>query len=621
MAKSGGNPITKGIVWVILLLLIVGLAGFGATNFGGSTRSIGSVGDTEIDIDRYARAVQQELRSFEAQTGQRVTFQQAQSLGLDRVVLRRLVALAALEDEADSIGISVGDAEIRDEVLQTPAFQGVSGQFDREAYEFALENAGLSVSEYEQSLRDEISRTLLQGAVVAGIAPPETFVDTLYGYARETRDLTLLRLTRSDLEEPIPAPSDADLQAFYDENPDRFTLPERKRITYAWLTPEMLVDDLPVSEDELRRLYEDRSAEFNQPERRLVERLIFSDLDAAQAAADAIEAGETDFDTLVEDRGLSLDDVDLGEVARDDLSSDAADAVFGLGSTGIAGPVETGLGPALFRVNAILRAQETPFEDVRDDLRAEFAIDAARRAVEVEREPIEDLLAGGATLEEIGDETPFQTAEILFSPETPSVTGADIDAYEAFRQAAARTEPGDFPELVELEDGGLFALRVDEIVPPTLQPLADVEVEVIEAWDAAEQRARLTDRAESIVAEAEGGAALSEQPGTAVQELGVLRDAFLENTPDSLVETAFDLEEGGLAVVPTDTGAIVLRVDAVNPADPDAPEAAEIKDNLRQSAGQGVAQDVTEAFTGALERQKGIQLNQQAVTAVNQQFN
>ncbi|MBJ3762894.1 peptidyl-prolyl cis-trans isomerase [Maribius pontilimi] len=621
MAKSGGNAVSKGIVWVILLLLIVGLAGFGAGSFGGSVRSLGSVGDTEIDIDRYARAVQQEIRSFEAQTGQRLTFQQAQQFGLDRIVLQRMVALAALEDEADELGISVGDAEIRREVLQTEAFEGLDGQFDREAYEFALDRAGVSVAEYERDLRDEISRTLLQGAVVSGIQPPDAFVDALYDYARETRDLTLLRLGRADLDTPIGEPSDADLQAYYDANPDQFTLPERKRITYAWLRPEMLVDDVAVDDDALRRLYDERAELYDRPERRLVERLIFESDEAAQAAADSIAAGDTDFDQLVDQRGLELADIDLGELTRDDLDGAARDAVFDAETAGIVGPVDTDLGPALFRINAILQAVTTPFEDVRDDLQSEYALDAARRMIEDQIDPVEDLLAGGATLEEIADETPFEAGEILYSPEIASIAGDDIDAYEEFRSAAAAAEVGDFPELGELADGGLFALRVDEVVDPTLHPLDEVEVQVIEAWDSAQLTERLQAKADEIFAAVGDGADLASQGGVEIRETGVLRDAFLEDTPTDLVLTAFEIEEGALRVIPTDGGALILRVDAINPPAGDSNEAQQIKDSVRQSAGQGIAQDITEAFTSALERQKGIRLNSQAVQAVNAQFN
>ncbi|WOI56791.1 peptidylprolyl isomerase [Palleronia sp. LCG004] len=621
MAKSAGNAISKGIIWVVLLLLIVGLAGFGATNFGGSVREVGRVGDTSIDTESYARALQQEIRGIEQQTGERLSFAEAQQYGLDGGVLQRLLALAALEDEADELGLSVGDGEIRNEVMNTRAFQGADGSFDRQAYEFALGNAGISVADYEEGLREEISRSLLQGALVAGIQPPAAFVDTLYTYAREMRDLSILVLGPDDLDSPIPEPSDGVLRNFYDANQNLFTLPERKRITYAWLTPEMVLDETGPTEEDLRALYEDRASEYNQPERRLAERLVFSDPADAEAAAAAIESGETDFDTLVADRGLTLDDVDLGEVSRDDLGDVAAEAVFDTTETGIVGPVESDLGAALYRVNAILRATETPFEDVEPELRAEFASAAARRRVESEIEPVEDLLAGGATLEEIGEETPFETNEIFYSPELASVNGQEIDAYETFREIAGETEIGDFPTLYELADGGLFALRVDEVVEPTVQPLEDVRDQALEAWRAERLRTRLADKAEAIREALAEGAAIEDQDGTLRTETGVLRDAFFEDLPSELATAAFTLNEGGISVLTAPDGAVLLRVDAIEMPDPEAPEAQEVRRNVTRTIGQGIAQDVTEAFTRALETEKGIQLNQQAVQAVNSQFN
>lgn len=616
MAAGAKNPISKTLVWIILLLLIIGLAGFGATNFGGTVRTVGTVGDTEIPVTRYANALQRELRSFEQQTGQRISFSEARQFGLDRAVLAQVVGLAAIEDETDRLGISVGDEIVREEILQIEAFRGLDGGFDREAYEFALDQSGLTVEAFEESIRDETARTILQGAVVGGVTAPEVLTETLYDFARETRDFTWAQLTRADLAEPLPEPSEEDLRTFYEENEDRFTLPERRRITYAYVTPDLIVGDIEVDEEQLRALYEERADQYRQPERRLVERLIFADAEAAQNAAAAIEAGETTFEALVEERGLTLADVDLGDVARDELPDAAAEAVFALDAPGVVGPVETPLGPALFRMNGILAAQETTFEEAREDLQAEYARDTARRRIEDEIEPLDDLLAGGATLEELDEETILETGEILWAP------GDDqgIAAYEAFRQAAQEVQEGDFPEILELSDGGLFALRLDEVVEPTLQPFEDVEVQVIEAWEAAETRARLIARAEEIAAAVEGDETLEDQPLALMTETGLARDAFLEDAPVQLVTAAFEGNEGEVQVIETEDGAALLRVDAVAAPDGDTEEAQQIKQRFAAQAGQGYAQDLVDAFTRAVEMRAGIELNQAAINAVHAQF-
>ena len=83
-----GNTISKTFIWILLALLIVGLAGFGATNLGGNIRTVGSVGDKPITVELYARTLQEDLRALSAQAGQTVPFSTAQALGVDSIRFR-----------------------------------------------------------------------------------------------------------------------------------------------------------------------------------------------------------------------------------------------------------------------------------------------------------------------------------------------------------------------------------------------------------------------------------------------------------------------------------------------------------------------------------------------------
>ncbi|WP_108482001.1 peptidylprolyl isomerase [Oceaniglobus ichthyenteri] len=615
MAKVGAGKSSNIFVWIIVLLLIVGLAGFSTGGFGGTVRTIGSVGKTEITTTRYANALQQELRTLTAQTGRSFTMSEAQAFGLDRAVLQQVVATAALENEATQLGLSVGDEAVRREVLRVPAFQGLNGTFDREAYEFALRQNGQTVAEFERMIRTDTARTLLQGAVVAGASTPEAFTDAVFLYARESRDFTYIAYRPEDLQTPLPAPTDAQLQAYYDENPAEFTLPERRKITYAWLSPSMVLDQVEVDETALRALYNDRIEEFVQPERRLVERLVFGTEEEAADAKAALDAGETDFDTLIEDRGLSASDIDLGDLDRAQLG-DAGDAVFALDGPGVAGPVTTDLGPALIRVNAILAPQNVTFEEVREDLFTEFADGAARRLVSDQVDPVDDLLAGGATLEEIAAETTLELGEVLLSDDSDE----PITRYLEFRTVAESVTADDFPEVGELEDGGIFALRLDEIVPPTLQPFDDVKVAVIGAWETAETTKALIAQAEAMKEAVEAGQGMFAGPVEPEAQADVLRDAFIENTPGALVTTAFDMQPGELRIVSDETGAFLLRLDAITQPMLDTPDAEAVRAGFAEQTAQGYAQDMIDAFTLAVENQAGISLNQTAINAVNAQF-
>ena len=139
---------SKFLGTALLGLLGVSLIGFGTGGFGTNISSIGKVGDTTIDANDYARALDQELRSLGAQFGQNITFAQAQQFGIDRSVLQRVIAQTALDNETTRLGLSVGDAEVAEQVRAVQTFRGLDGQFDREAYAFTLERAGLSEAEF-----------------------------------------------------------------------------------------------------------------------------------------------------------------------------------------------------------------------------------------------------------------------------------------------------------------------------------------------------------------------------------------------------------------------------------------------------------------------------------------
>ncbi|WP_281825367.1 peptidyl-prolyl cis-trans isomerase [Jannaschia rubra] len=615
MAGERGKKKTNILVWIVLGLLILALGGFGATGFGRSVSTVATVGDREITAQQYFDALRNEQARLQEQTGQTIPMQQMALFGIDRQVMERLLAGTALAAEADRIGLSAGDAQVARRIRETPAFGGIDGTFDRDYYARALQNAGLDEARYEQTVREDVAREILQAAVVGGVAVPDAYADRMAAWIAETRDVTLATVTVPDLPGGPTAPSEIDLTAFYDANPELFETPERRTITYAWVTPDMIAAGIEVDEGALRDLYEERATEFRQPARVLAERLAFADMEAAEAARAAIEAGETTFDALVTDRGLTLDDVDQGEVARSDVDDAVADALFALDQPGIAGPVETPLGPALYRVNAILDPTEVPFDDVRDDLAIEFSADAARRRIDAGRDGIDDLLAGGATLEELAGETDMEVATFDWDP-TGTAEAVGIAAYQEFREIARAAEEGDFPELASLSDGGLFAVRLDGVTPPTVPPFEEVRGAVETAWQTDTLRRRLTERAEELARDPSADIAVTPEVLT-----GIARDAVLENTPPALIDRIFEAEPGEvLAVEGDDTRAYVVRLDAINAADLTAGDGARLRDAVVERTRGELVGDLFESYGQAIQGDLGFTVDSQAVQGVQAQL-
>lgn len=611
---SKSKKAQNALVWVILLLLVVGLMGFGATSFGGGSRTVAEVGDVDITAERYARAVQSQVNRFTRETGQQITFAQAQQFGIDQAALGALISEAALENETGQLGLSVGDETVSERILANPNFQAADG-FDRAAYEFTLERNGLTVRDFEEAIRNEAATNILRSAVGSGIEAPSGFTDTLFQYARETRAATWVRMQPDMLETPVETPDADALRAFYEDNPDPFMRPESRAVTIAALTPDMLEDEVEIADARVRDLYDSRADEYRQPERRLVERLVFRAEDDAEAARARIDAGETSFDELVAGRGLSLDDVDLGDVSAADLGA-AADAVFDLDAPGVVGPLPSDLGPALYRMNGILNAREIPYEDVADELRAELATDAARVLIRQQIEDLDDLLAGGATLEELAEDTEMELVTLRWDPSIEDGLGAD----PAIRQAIAAATEGDFPELAETSDGGVFALRLDEVLPPALRPLDEVTEQARDLLIANLTGDALETQAEALAEDVRGGADLARDGLTAETSDGLTRDDVATSLTAAALTALFEMDEGQIRVIRDGNEVTLLRLDAVAAPDRDDPTNAAAIDRVTAQTSQLIAQDLIAAFTEAAIEDATLRLDAQAIQSINGQF-
>jgi len=606
---------TKFGVWVILGLLFFSLVGFGTTNLSGRTNTLATVGEKEVTLNQYALELRRGIDTFSGQIGTPLSFAQAQSLGIDQQVLNDIINMRLFENEAALMGVSVGDQRVRDRVTSNPNFQGFSGSFDRDAYRDVLSRMGTRESDYEQALRDEMAATALQIGLTAGYTVPAGYIDALVTYAAERRDITWGQVTEAALTDAIPTPTEEELAIYHEAHPADFTTLETKSIVYAALTPDMLLPTIEVDETSLRNLYDQRSADYNSPERRLVERLGFADEASAQAAMDAITAGETDFDQLVADRGLTLDDVDLGDVDQAQLA-EAGDAVFAAASGDVVGPLPSLIGPSLFRINAVLEAESIPFEVAVDELRAELGRDRARRVIGDVAEQMADLIAGGARVEDLATQTQMELGSIEWT--TASTDG--MAAYPEFRQAAAAAQIGAYPELLEMSDGGIFALRVDTIQEPALQPLEDVLDEVTAAWTRDTTQAAILAKAEEMALALTNGSQFGDFGLAANIDVDVIRQTFLDYTPEGFMIRVFETDAGAGFALPYNGGAVLARVDAINAPNFEDPDVIAVRNTISAQLSNGLAQDAMQITLSTLRGETEINVVREAVNAVHAQI-
>ena len=614
--KSKSRSGTSMMVWVLMAMLITGLGGFGVTNFGRSVTAIGSVGGQEIDVNAYARALKTQINALSKKFGTQLTFKDAQAFGLDQQVLQSLIGNAALDNEAARIGLSVGDTAVAQKVAAIKQFADVTGKFSRLTYTDALQRNNMTVREFETGVRHDTARTVLQAAVVGGIVAPAALTDTIYAYSGETRSFSVLHLTEAGLPAKLPTPTDADLKAFYTAHIADFTRPAAKRITYAALLPADIAKDQNVADADIKALYDSRLDQFVIPEKRLVERLVFpSDADATAAKA-KLDAGAT-FESLVKARGLELTDIDLGDVAKTQLGP-AGDAVFALTGPGIAGPLPSDLGPALFRMNGILAKQETTLAQAHDKLALELQTTAAQKVIADKASAIDDALAGGATLEDLVKSDGLKLATTDYA-----ATADDNDSvalYKAFRDAADKLAAGDYPAAIQLDDGGILAMRLDSIQPPTPIPLDKAHDKVAAAWHADALATALKAEADTAQNAIAAGASISTQ-GVVDVVPAVTRTATPTGIPPDVVKAAFGMTPGERRILTLPDYVALVQLNAIIPAATDTDAAKTARDQLATEAQQSIAQDAYGLYSNAMVQQGGLTIDQSAINSVQATMN
>jgi peptidyl-prolyl cis-trans isomerase D len=199
----------------------------------------------------------------------------------------------------------------------------------------------------------------------------------------------------------------------------------------------------------------------------------------------------------------------------------------------------------------------------------------------------------------------------------------DIAAYAEFRAAAQAASPDDFPVARPLSDGGLFALRLDSVTPPTPRPLDDVRAAVEAGARAEALRAALTAQAEALAPTlaAQGPEDFSETTGLVPDTYAALtRLDRMPNLPPALLEGVHAAAVGTTIIAGAgDQVFLALVTDLSEPDTLDA-QTARLVEAVDAEIGSALAQDVFGYFARALEREAGIRFNQPAIDAAHAAF-
>lgn len=624
MRKGAGSWVAKGLM--LLLVLSFGAWGVGdfITNYG-TNQPVAEVGDSKISQEEFSDAWRRQLADLQRRFGPSFDAEQAQRLGLDEAVLNSLTEQRLYQQAAKDLGIAVTEADVRQAIVDAPEFKGVSGQFDRFAFQQYLRQEGLSEAALVSRLQQTLARERLVGSLFGSIAtPPEAMTRTVLGYRLERRLADYVVVDAAKLPDP-PAPTPEQIAEYHKTNPAAFTAPERRDLAWLQIQPADRAAQVEVGEAELRQEYEANKQAYVTPEKRAVEQVVFPTEAEAKAAYEAVRKGEDFLAMAARTQKLKPEDVKLGTVTRDELPAAIANAVFALAPNKVGEPVTSPFGWHLVRVTAVEPGNTKSFEQAKEELRQQIALRKASDGMTALRAQIDDQIAGGATLEEIAkaQKVTLQTAEGV-NAQGRDKQGQPVSTLPRQREFLAQAfdlDPQSEPQIIDQSDGGLIVVKVREITPSAVRPLEEVRADVVAALqqraraDAAAERAKqiaerlrnggdLAKEAAALGASVRVSAPLTRggQPAEAALSPVVISALFSAKKPGEVV-TGPAANAPGVAP----NSAIVARLNRIEPADP-AAVAAQQEQVSRQLAG-GMAQDLLQQYRQMLQREFGVKVD------------
>ncbi len=179
----------------------------------------------------------------------------------------------------------------------------------------------------------------------------------------------------------------------------------------------------------------------------------------------------------------------------------------------------------------------------------------------------------------------------------------------------------DYPAVAKLEDDGIFALRLDAIDEPRIQPLEDVRDAVVQGWRAQATIKALRAQIEGQVTELQAGKSFDDLGLAATVVENLTRRSYQADAPAEFIDTVFGMEKGEVRVIEGAGRLFVLKLEDILPPAEEDEDLRRLRDALRDQVAADLSQDLFQVLADDIRTRAGVTLDQAAMNAVHSNFN
>jgi peptidyl-prolyl cis-trans isomerase D len=616
---------------IILLLIMPAFVFFGISGYDrmfGSSDDVAVVAGERISRQALDAAHRQQLDQLREMAGGQLEVSMFDTPQARQQTLENLITQQALLAQARSQRMTVSDEEIRKAIVAIPVLNGPDGKFDYERYRTVLAQQGMTPAGFEAQMKQDLSLQMLGRAVQESAIVSQTVVDRVYAILEEKRTVRVRTFDPKPLEEGIK-PTDEQIRKYYEDRPSAFMLPESVDVETVVFDRSAIEAPRP-SEADLQAYYEQNKARFGEPDQRRASHILVKAEGSAEARAAAraradallakVKVDPSSFGEVARaesaDPGSASQGGDLGWFGREMMVTPFSDAAFAMKEGEIGGPIETEFGYHVIQLTGIKGAEAKPFAAVRDEIEKTWREQESARRFNEQAEQFNNLVyEQPETLQPAADRFKLaieKTTGVTRNPGAKFEPGSPLanDRLRAslFSESAIQAKRN--VEAVEIAPGRVAAARVAAHHPATREPLEAV-AERIRAAVIVEEAAKLAiAEGEKVLAAFKEGKETSldgfAPPVTITRaEPGSLQaDAAsaIYALPPEPVPAYTGVARTSAGITPqggvTTGGFELIRLEKVEP--PAEPVAADRKDRYRQQAERLAAQTASQAYVEAV---------------------
>lgn len=395
---QSGNKAAKYILGGLLTILALSMVVYLIPGFLGNTDAnarsgvVASVGGNDIlteDVIKRADAAAQQQH-----------YPPELAPYLRQQVMRDLLRSEEVRYEAERMGLSVSDQEVRDE-MQNGMFKMYfypDGKWiGQQKYEELITSNGQSVVDFERSLREQIMARKLFTAVTANVSVSPSEIEKSYRDKNTKVKFQYAVLSLDDVRKELK-PTDADLKAYYQANLARYanSVPEKRQIRYFVLLDKDAAGLVTVSPAEIQRYYNDNRDQYKMKDRAKVRHILIAtppgpdgkpdpkQVEEARAKAESVlkevRAGGN-FAELAkkysEDPGSKDNGGELGWFPRGQMVPEFEKVAFAQSPGQISDLVQTSFGFHIIQTEDKELARVKPLSEVKGDIETSLKAQAA----------------------------------------------------------------------------------------------------------------------------------------------------------------------------------------------------------------------------------------------------